>query len=88
MTPLAGTRRRRLPAGRTGTEPEVSGAAAWRPSPAEPDRTFLVTFYRELRGMGLNGRINGVSSARHDEASRQLPTFPWMSGARQMAAVV
>ena len=66
----------------------VPGAAAWRP--CLPSRTggFLVTFYRELRGTGLKGRIKGVSSAMHDVAFGQLPTSPWMSGARQMAVVV
>ena len=93
----AGPRRRRLwtngepgpevPGGSLAKVP-VPGTTAWRPSPAEPDGTFLMTFYREFRGMGLNGRINGVLSATHDEASRQLPTFPWMSGAWQMAVVV
>ena len=91
---LAGTSRRRLPAGRTGSRAggsgrqlgEGSGAAAWRPSPAEPDGgTFLVTFYRELRGMGEKVRISGTLSARHDVAFGQLPTSPWMPGARQMA---
>ena len=65
-----------------------SGAAAWRLSPVEPDGTFLVTFYRELRGTGLKARISGTSSARHDVAFGQLPTSPWMSGAVQMAVVV
>ena len=79
-----------------GTGPEVSGrqlgegfrgAAAWRQPPAEPGGTFLVPFYRELRGMGLKARISGTSSAKHDVAFGQLPTSPWMPGARQIAVV-
>ena len=92
---LAGSRHRRLPAeraenraggaGRQLGEGPGSGTAAWRPSPAEPDGTFLVTFYRELRGTGVKARISGTSSATHDVAFGQLPTSPWKPGARQMA---
>ena len=94
---LAGSRRRRLPAARTGNraggserqlgEGSGGGSLAAIACRAGQDLPW-VPFYRELRGTGLKARISGTSSARHDVAFGQLPTSPWMSGARQMAVVV
>ena len=65
----------------TGNDPEPRSPQrgrqpGGRPSPAEPDGTFLVPFYRDLRGTSLKGRIDGTSSARQVDASGQTPTSP------------
>ena len=79
-----------------GTGPEVPGGSlaevpGRQPGGhrlAEPDGTFLVTFYREPRGTtGEKVRISGTSSATHDVAFGQLPTSPWKPWPRQMAVV-
>ena len=53
---LAGTNAGGAPLDERGTGPEVLAGGSLAAMPAEPDRTFLVTFYRELRGMGLKIR--------------------------------